>query len=326
MLKFRTEIDVRPFERKLGYDDRWLLLGSCFADAMRERLRSRKFRAEGNFAGPLFNPLSIADAMLAAQELRPVTPAQLHRGADGTWFHYGVDTRADGPDPAAAAAYADRAQRQLHEALERCDVATITFGTAWIYRLRETGQVVANCHRQPQRLFERQLLTVGQIVERWAELLGGVLASKQIVLTVSPVRHLGDGAEQNSLSKALLRVAAAELEARFDNVRYFPAFELLTDDLRDYRFYADDLVHPSPQAVEYIWEKFAQAALTPHTRQVEASVLEIVNAASHRPLQPRSEAYRAHCRRFLGRALELTRREGIDFSEEIARFEAVLSV
>lgn len=325
-MKFRTEIRIAPFAEKIGYRSRLLLLGSCFADEMREKLRSLKFRASGNFSGPLFNPASIAAALRRAQRPEAAGADELHRGAGGEWFHYATDTRADGADPQAVLDRVNSAQTALHRALAECDTLLVTFGTAWIYRLRATGEVVANCHKQPQALFERQRLTIHGIVAEWSELLSTLLASKRVILTVSPVRHTGEGLEDNCLSKSLLRVAAAELAERFGHVDYFPAYEILTDDLRDYRFYADDLVHPSRQAVEYIWEKFSEAAIDAPDRELIPQVMKILKVRNHKPLQPHSEAYRTLCARTMEAARNLEETQGIDFSEEIDCFRRILSV
>ena len=324
-MKFRTEIRIRPFAEKIGYRNRILLLGSCFADEMREKLRGLKFRASGNFSGPLFNPSSVAAALRGTADTHPAAIEELRQDTDGRWFHYGVCTEADSPDPQALLAYLDRTREALRREAEACDTLVVTFGTAWVYRLRETGETVANCHRQPQRLFERRRLSVGEIVGEWSELLRTRLRDKRVILTVSPVRHAGDGLDGNCLSKSTLRVAAAELEERFTRVDYFPAYEILTDDLRDYRFYADDLVHPSRQAVEYVWEKFAEAALDDRTRTLVREAEEIAAVLNHRPFHPDSDAYRTLCERTLGRMRRLSAAEGMDFSEEIARLEAILS-
>ena len=175
----------------------------------------------------------------------------------------------------------------------------LTFGTAWVYELRSTGEIVANCHRQPTALFRRRRLTVEEIVARYDDLQAGPLAGKQVILTVSPIRHLGDGLPDNFLSKATLRLAIDEICRRHADSTYFPAYEILTDDLRDYRFYADDLVHPSQQAQQYIWELFTAATLTEEARRKLPQVEAVTTAAGHRPLHPESDEYRRFCRKQL---------------------------
>lgn len=324
-MEFRTEIKIEPFGQRIGYGERLLFAGSCFADELCGRMARLKFRAAGNFGGVLFNPRSIAATLRRAAAGTEVTASELHRSDCGTWFHYGVATHLDGADATEVLGRVNGAFAAWRRALEEADLVVATFGTAWIYRLRTTGETVANCHRQPQGLFLRERLTVEEIVDEWSELLVGPLAGKRVILTVSPVRHLGDGLEGNAVSKAVLRLAADCLARRFDTVRYFPAYEILMDDLRDYRFYADDLAHPSKAAVDYVWERFAEAALDARTRALLPRVGRLVAAARHRPLDARSAAHAAHCARMADEARLLARETGLDFSEEITLFETGLS-
>lgn len=313
-MKFRTEITPTPLPRKIGYDDELLMLGSCFADEMRRWLASLKFRASGNFAGPLFNPASIADAIERAQRGEEIRPTDLARGADGRYFSYHTSTLYVGDDPQAVAARCQEANQALANRLATARHLIITFGTAWVYRLQATGEVVANCHKQPQQRFRRERLSVEEIVARWSALLEGPLQKKQVLLTVSPIRHLGDGLEGNAVSKATLRLAVEQLVERCSNCRYFPAYELLLDDLRDYRYYADDLCHPSTQALAYIRERFAEAAFSEQTKQQMKEVEHLLRFCAHRPHDPASEEYQRQSREVI-RAMQDS---PFDFSEEIA--------
>ena len=207
------------------------------------------------------------------------------------------------------------------DALRTADRIVFTFGTAWVYERQ--GEAVANCHRRPAAEFSKRRLSVEEIVETFAELIEGPLAGKQIILTVSPVRHTGDTLAGNAVSKATLRLAAEQLTERFKCSAYFPAFEILTDDLRDYRFYADDLVHPAPQAVAYVWEKFAPAVLTDEALRLLPEAEAIVAAAAHRPRNPQGEAHRAFCRRQLERIAALPE---MDFQSETAYFRRCLEI
>ena len=201
----------------------------------------------------------------------------------------------------------------------------VTFGTAWVYRLKENGRVVANCHKQHQSLFSREMLSIEEIVERYSPLMEGVLAGKKVIMTVSPIRHLSDGLEANSLSKAILRVAIDKLAERYDNVHYFPSFELLNDDLRDYRFYADDMTHPSAVAIDYIWERFEEYAFSAATIDIIKRLRKIADAVAHRPLNADTEAHRNFCLKMIGEiaAMECVT-SGIDFSEEKRHFKQYL--
>lgn len=316
-MKFRTEITPAPLPAKIGYDSRVLSLGSCFADTIARRLRTAKFNLTANPTGILFNPLSIADAIDRFTDARAVPAGELQAGPEG-WFHddfHGSFTR---PDPAEALAGMNRAVAAGSRALQSCDTLLVTFGTAWVYERCDTGRTVANCHKQPHTAFRRRIASAEEIVRRWSALLAGPLNGRQTIFTLSPVRHLRDGAADNSLSKATLRVAIAELTARHSGCAYFPAFELLTDDLRDYRFYADDLIHPSEQAEQYVWEKFVEAALPAETRRTLERIEAVVRSARHRPLHPESDAWQRFAAQQLAEATALERETGLDFSTEKA--------
>lgn len=321
-MKFRTEIKIPPFDRPITYRDRIFSIGSCFADEVGRRLARAKFRIVCNPAGALFNPASILSVLTRALDERPYTSANLHRNGQGEWFLFDLPTRFTDPDAERLLTAVGALQAEIKQAFEAADRVIITFGTAWVYRLSASGEIIANCHKQPQSLFRRERLTIEQIVTTWRALIAQYPA-KEFLFTVSPIRHLGDGLEGNSVSKAILRLACEEL-ATCTNVRYFPAFEILTDDLRDYRFYADDLCHPSRQAVDYITECLFAAALSPESRRLADEVAPLVDFTEHRPLRPDSESYRAQCRRTIERMKLLMEGEKIDFSEEIHRLEGNL--
>lgn len=319
-MKFRTEIEIAPLGTKIGYENRILALGSCFAEHIAGRLAQAKFRVTANPSGILFNPLSIAAALRSYAGESPVRHSEL--GFDGElWFHYGFHGSFSAPEADQALAAMNAARKSGAEALRAADRIMLTFGTAWVYE--HDGAVVANCHRRPAAEFSRRRLSVEEIVETFAELIEGPLAGKQIILTVSPVRHTGDTLAGNAVSKATLRLAAEQLTERFKCSAYFPAFEILTDDLRDYRFYADDLVHPAPQAVAYVWEKFAPAVLTDEALRLLPEAEAIVAAAAHRPRNPQGEAHRAFCRRQLERIAALPE---MDFQSETAYFRRCLEI
>lgn len=319
-MKFRTEIRIAPLTTRIGYENRLLALGSCFAEHIADRLATARFRIAANPTGILFNPLSVASAIRCFAQRTPVKREELHTDGE-VWFHF--DFHGDISAPAADEALrAMNAARQAGaDALEAADRMLLTFGTAWVFERQ--GRIVANCHRRPAAEFVRRRLSVDQIVGAYDELIRGPLAGKEIILTVSPVRHLGDGLEGNALSKAVLRLAADELARKHPGVHYFPAYEIVCDDLRDYRFYADDLVHPAPQAIAYIWEKFTAAVLSQEAQRLLPEAEAIVAAAAHRPRNPLSEAHKAFCRRQLERIAAL---EGIDFAPQAAYFRRCIEI
>ena len=319
-MKFRTEIEITSLGVKIGYENRVLALGSCFAAHIARKLAGAKFRVAENPSGILFNPLSIAAAIRSYADPAPVTRGEL--GFDGeVWHHFGFHGDFSAPTADEALQKMNAARQTGADALRTADRIVLTFGTAWVYERQ--GEAVANCHRRPAAEFSRRRLSVEEIVETFAELIEGPLAGKQIILTISPVRHTGDTLAGNAVSKAALRLAAEELAERFPDVHYFPAYEILNDDLRDYRFYADDLVHPSPQAVEYVWEKFSATVLSEQARRLLPDVRHIVVAAAHRPRNPQSATYREFCRR---RLEEIAALPQIDFRTEAEYFRRCIEI
>lgn len=319
-MKFHTEIQISPFEKKIGYENRILAMGSCFAEHIAGKLAGAKFRITSNPTGILFNPLSIASAIDSYAERRTLSSEELLMQR-GLWFHYDFHGSFADISPEMALARMNLGLQTGANALRESDRVFLTFGTAWVYELKETGCVVANCHKQPAELFLRRRLSVAEIAEHFDTLLDGVLRDKQVLFTVSPVRHLGDGLQENSLSKATLRLAIEELCQRHGNAAYFPAYEVLMDDLRDYRFYADDLVHPSSQAIEYTWELFSKALLSDRARQLLPAVTAVTSAARHRPLHPESEEFQTFCRQQLE---TIGRLHEVDFTAEKRLFEQYL--
>lgn len=295
-MKFRTEIEIAQIAARIGYRNRILSLGSCFAERITQRLAQAKIPSTSNPTGILFNPLSIAATIRTFETNAPVTEGELHRAGE-LWFHYGFHGSLSATTSGEALTAMNGARKRGAEALRTADRVILTFGTAWVYERQ--GEVVANCHRQPSDTFTRRRLDVEEIVAAFAPLLEGVLKNKEVIFTVSPVRHIGDGLQENAVSKATLRLAVEELVQTFAHAHYFPAYEILIDDLRDYRYYADDLVHPSEQAVEYVWEQFVPAMLNAQAQQLLPRVEQIVAAAAHRPQNPDSEAHKTFCRRML---------------------------
>lgn len=323
-MQFRTTVKIESLKQKIGHNDSILSLGSCFADNIASRLAAAKFQVTASPSGVLFNPESIASAIERYSRAAAPTAEELREGDEG-WYSFDFHSSLSHSEREVALAQMQQAVEQGAEALAKAKVVIVTFGTAWVYRLKENGRVVANCHKQHQSLFSREMLSIEEIVERYAPLMEGVLAGKKVIMTVSPIRHLSDGLEANSLSKAILRVAIDKLAERYDNVHYFPSFELLNDDLRDYRFYADDMTHPSAVAVDYIWERFEEYAFSAATTDIIKRLRKIADAVAHRPLNADTEAHRNFCLKMIGEiaAMECVT-SGIDFSEEKRHFKQFL--
>ena len=318
-MKFRTEISLTPLAEGLDHSAKIFALGSCFAENISERLAKAKFSVTTNPFGVLFNPISIANAIYRFSFATRKFEGYDVLGGCEKWFSLEAHSSLNGRTGAEALENLNRAKSIGEKALYECDWVILTFGTAWVY---ESGhKVVANCHKLHPSWFERRRLSVEEIVERYETLLNDELLNKKVILTISPVRHIGDGLQENSVSKAVLRLAVDELVAKFENVYYFPSYEILIDDLRDYRYYGEDLAHPSKVAVDYVWERFCEAMLTKRTQEMLPRIAQIVSAAEHHPFNPESESHKEFCRKMIDKANAMPQ---IDFSLEKSAFERYL--
>jgi len=277
---------------KIGYDDQILLMGSCFADSMCAKLHEHYFRVEGNPFGVLYNPASIAMAIEMARKSQTIEDKDLveHGGLWHSMAHHGVFSDID------MAVVLDKCNGSivaLRQALENATVITITFGTAWVYEY--AGKVVGNCHKIPANQFVRRRMTVEEIVATWQPLVEA-MPDKKWLFTVSPIRHVKDGLHENHINKGILLQAAEQLTKQ-SGCSYFPAYEIMLDELRDYRYYAEDMVHPSSMAVEYIWQRLVETYMTADT-QVEMKTLhQLWRDEHHRFIHPDS----MEAKRFLER-------------------------
>ena len=329
-MQLYTTTQIKPFAEKIDHYGSIFSIGSCFAENMANKLRSLKFRITSSHTGILFNPESIA---LAIERLTAYNNGDINalpqreelQYANGLWFHYDFHSSFSHNDADKALEQMQRAVKTGAEALKHADTVIITLGTALAYRLADSGKVVTNCHKQPQRLFQREMLDIEAISERYIKLCLNSLSDKRIIFTVSPIRHLSDGLEINSLSKAILRVALDKVAQHANNVAYFPSFEIMNDELRDYRFYADDMAHPTPLAINYIWERFAQVAFSSETTKLIARIEQIATDVAHRPFNPTSDAYKTFCAKNLDRIKELNKEyPQLDFTEEKTHFSKYL--
>ena len=317
-MKFRTEISLTPLAEGIDHSARIFALGSCFAESISERLQRAKFSVTTNPFGVLFNPFSIANTLDRLADTRAFAVCDIEEGKEG-FFSFDAHSSLDGKTHTEIFANLNQAVAQGSKALHDAEWVILTFGTAWVYE-RE-GKVVANCHKQPAKEFVRRRLSVEEIVERYRTLFEGILRDKKVIITVSPVRHLGDTLQENSVSKATLRLAVEELVARYENAHYFPSYEILIDDLRDYRYYGDDMVHPSSMAIAYVWEQFCKYALTKRANDLLPLIEQIVTASEHRPFNPDSQAHKAFCKKMIR---EIEQHREIDFTKELQKFESYL--
>lgn len=291
-MDFHTRTDIQPLTPGLRHSDKLLLMGSCFAEHIGARLERMKFRIITNPYGVLYNPLSIAEGLTRLIDHRLFTEEELYEFPDGgwnTWLHH---SRYSHLDKQTALATINSHLEDASHRLAEADVLIITLGTAWVYRLADTNEIVGNCHKVPERRFVRQRLQVQEIVDALAKIIcqtSKINSRVRVLLTVSPVRHLKDGLHGNQLSKATLQLAVDEVCRMYpDQCHYFPAYEIVMDELRDYRFYAEDMAHPSQQAIEYVWERFVEYCIDNEAKKFMAQWEKIARAMEHRSFQPQS--------------------------------------
>lgn len=285
MLKLYTKIEQRPLAVRISLSDRTMILGSCFADNMGERMVSGGFDAMVNPFGTLYNPSSIASSIERLDSCTLFTPGdcvQMGAGADQicSFHHHTSFARYTVEE------FLENANSKLMTASEFWHKATkvcITLGTAFVWRRAENGQVVANCLKRPGSEFRRDLLSVSEC----SSILDNIVRrhpDKEFIFTVSPIRHLGDGAHSNTISKSTLHLALDSLQ-RTTGQCYFPAYEIILDELRDYRFYADDLVHPSKLAADAVWERFLECAVPSYEHETIRINAQAAKRMRHMPFR-----------------------------------------
>ena len=291
-MEFRTTVKTGENRSWLHHSDSVVLLGSCFSDNIGAKMHGALINATVNPMGTLYNPMSIARGVQRLIECRPVAGQELFMQG-GVWNSYDFHSRHSKPDKQVAIDHMNARIEQGPQALETAQLLTITLGTSIVYRLKATSEVVANCHKVPQHEFERKMATVGEMTDVLDAMLTALHEFNpglKIILTVSPIRHIADGLDTNSLSKASLRVAIHEvMKHHRDYCDYFPAYEIMLDDLRDYRFYSSDMVHPSDVAVEYIWQAFQATYLDDHSALAVARCERIHKRLQHRPMSSNRE-------------------------------------
>lgn len=261
----------------LDHSTPMLALGSCFADEMGSRLRRDGFDTLCNPFGTLYNPLSIAEDLQMALAGEPLDPALLvqHDGLWHSWMHH---SRFSSPDRDECLGRCNQAIQEAHDQLQRHPLLIVTFGTAWVFR--HEGRLVANCHKIPPQQFTRTRLTIDEIVDVWQPLTDRLHAEGiQTIFTVSPVRHLADTAHGNQLSKSTLLLAVDRIDTP-----YFDSYEILLDELRDYRFFGRDMCHPSDLAADIVYERFLDTYTTPATRQQALLFRKEALRAGHRTI------------------------------------------
>ena len=287
----QTNIKINPIEQTLVYGDGLLFLGSCFADEVGSICRGLGFDALVNPFGVLYNPASIAQSVGRLDSGKPFAAEEVIRVGEEQYCTFSHNTAFWNASETALLKQVNQSLAEAYAHFVKSKWVIISLGTSWVFRYKANGSVVSNCHKLPANQFERQFLSVEQSFRYLSEIVQQH-PEKQFVFTVSPLRHLKDGLHENQLSKAALLLAVDQVCKQFNNAHYFPAYEILLDELRDYRFYKEDMVHPTEQAVHYIWERFIDFAIDPKEKPAMKAASELKQMLQHRPVFPESEAFK----------------------------------
>lgn len=285
-----TPIHVPPLPQTIVYGDGLLFLGSCFADEVGNICRGLGFNAQVNPFGTLYNPFSVADSIKRLHSGQPFTHDEVIKVGEEFFCTFSHNTDFWCPSEEALINKVNTHLLGAHEHFLQTKWVIISLGTSWTFREIVSGKVVSNCHKLPASRFERVFFNTDQSAAVLVDLLKA-FPDKQFIFTVSPLRHLKDGLHENQLSKASLLLAVDQVSKSYANAHYFPAYEILLDELRDYRFYKEDMVHPTDQAVRYIWEKFVDFAVNPSEYPAMKAAEELKQMMHHHPLFPESKAF-----------------------------------
>ena len=326
-MELRTTFNIEPSPYKITYDDRVMFIGSCFATSIGEQMRRGKMNVLINPAGTVYNPVSVCNTLDSITAGKEFTKDDLlfHDGMWLSFFHY-TDFSSEDPDKTLHKININLKEASLF--FKNSGFLFITFGTSRIYRWKKTGLIVSNCHKIHSGEFSRELLSVKEIVDLWTSQLNRLSTSYpdlKVIFTISPVRHFIDGAHGNQISKSVLFLAVEELMGHSSKPQYFPAYELVMDDLRDYRFYNDDMIHPSDSAINYIWEAFSGSYLDSSTVKIWNEALKITKARHHRFNTDSSFKKRDFAKTMLRSISEIEKKVPVtDFSDEKTYFETLL--
>ncbi len=292
-MEFRTKVELPVGQGEIRHSDSISLWGSCFAENIGKLLSDNKFDCDVNPFGVLYNPLSIAKSMSILLDGKTYHEKDL-RFDKGIWYSLMHHSSFSSTNQSECLEKINLRIVKGGEMLGKARWIIFTWGTARVYEWKETGEIVGNCHKLPDRLFTRRLLGVEEVVSVFGSLLKKIHLinpDAQFLFTVSPIRHAKDGMHGNQLNKAVLLLAIEKLCREIPSCHYFPSYEIMLDELRDYRFYADDMLHPTPLAVNYIWECFCSSFFTADTLRIMKDWQEIRKALEHRPFDAKSEAY-----------------------------------
>jgi hypothetical protein len=289
-VKLQTQLPLEIQSPAIDYKSKLVLLGSCFAENMAEKFSYYKFQNEVNPFGVLFHPVAILDLLTRAHQNTVYTEKDVFF-SNGCWQSFQAHSRLNSTSQSEIFDHLNTALKSTQDQLRSASHVILTFGTAWVYEHKQSKTKVANCHKQPQREFDKSILSVDQLQDTFKSIVS-ILTSFNpkvtVVFSISPVRHLKDGFIENNQSKAHLISALHAVINTSKNTYYFPSYELLMDELRDYRFYKQDMVHPNQIAIDYIWEKFQSIWINPEVNSIMQEVNQLQKGLTHKPFNPMS--------------------------------------
>jgi hypothetical protein len=326
MPTFRTIFPGHSSGLRIHHEHSLFLIGSCFSTHIGKKLDNSGFRINSNPLGILFNPGSIQLALQRIMSNHKITDDDLFFH-EGLWRSFLFHSSLASTSKDECIYHANQIITDSHTFLKNAEFLFITFGTAWVYEYNHNGLIVANCHKLSAAQFTKRKMGVNEIVSDQSlliERLREFNPSLKIVFTISPVRHLADGFVENSWSKATLNVALHELVRRYEHAAYFPSYEIVMDDLRDYRFYDEDMIHTSAQAHEYVWEHFCKAYFTPETLNLAARFQSLEKMLLHKPLHPDAETLQDFVQKGISQTVELKQINPVKAKEIQQRFEEKL--
>ncbi|MES2795383.1 MAG: GSCFA domain-containing protein [Bacteroidota bacterium] len=317
-MQFTLNFNIEPSENKINIQSNILTIGSCFADVVGNQLVQNKIKVTANPFGTLFNPSSIFKLLTQSIKNLPVNNALLLEN-EGSWFHYDYHSQNNSPDKDQLILDLESLQNKVRNELQSADYLILTLGTAFAYQFLETKTYVANCHKMPANLFRKDLLHVKHICQEFEQFYKNIKEinpSLKIILTVSPVRHTKDGIPENQVSKSILRAACHYIELDFAEVEYFPAYEIMMDELRDYRFYESDMIHPNKIAEEYIYQRFSNTYFDENLLSFISKWTKIRNDLSHKPFNIKSSAHQKFLKNLLKKLEDISEIVNVEKEKE----------
>jgi len=290
---FQTRVEIPLSHVNITYESHVMTLGSCFAENIGKKMHDVYFLTDINPFGVLYNPVSIRNSIALLLKNNEFTKEDIFENKS-LWQSFSHSSQFSDSTPEVCLDKINNRLETSRSFLQKADFLLITFGTAWVFEEKKSGSVVANCHKLPESKFVRKRLSVSDIATDFTVLISKLQTrypNLELIFSVSPIRHWKDGAHENNISKSTLLLAIDTLQKVFEHVHYFPAYEIQLDELRDYRFYASDMLHPSEVAVDYIWKRFSETFFSDQTMQLKMRLDQLAADLAHRPLHPESIEY-----------------------------------